>query len=197
MKHYCGCHHPLIPVESPHMVRLSFPSWSWAGWSGGAEYFYSSEALSRVMWRDVSTGELFSSEEYRGPDTVRSNWVKSKEISVFQSYYEENTPHMQFLHPTALDYQNRSREFIKRGSEVLEFHTLSAKFQISDHGRGGPIGRCDDGVHKICNMGEYNKKGLQSWGRQCPRNNRMFAKIRTFRVSFYFPEPQFAFRFFV
>ncbi len=138
-----------------------FPSWSWAGWSGGAMYCYYGEALSRILWRDVSTGELFSSEEYRGPDATSSNWVKLQEPSLYQSYHEENTPDMLFLHTTAFDHRSRSRQFVKGGSDVLEFRTLSAKFQISEHLDLGPIGRCEVGLHKLCPMGLNNNNGVR------------------------------------
>jgi hypothetical protein len=138
-----------------------FPSWSWAGWSGGAMYCYRVEALSRILWRDVSNGELFSSEEYRGSDATSSCWIKLQEPSLYQSYHEENTPDLLFLHPTALDYQSRSRKFIQDGSDVLNFRTLSAKFQISGHLKHGPIGRCQTGLHKLCSMGVYNQTRVE------------------------------------
>ena len=140
-----------------------FPSWSWAGWSGGINSPYHTEAISRVMWRDGSTGELFSSAEYRAPS---SNWTKlEKSRSLNQAYQENSMPDLWFLNPTALDYQSRSRQFLKAESEVLhlvlQFRTLSAKFQIRGHHDCGSIANPAAGVHKLCSRGIYNTDGIK------------------------------------
>jgi len=148
-----------------------FPSWSWAGWMGGARYWMGAEVLSRVIWRDGSDDGQFSLEEYRQPGANHgnaiSNWIKTGPSVVYDSYHEYENPHMLFLHPIAPENQRQARHFVRDGSGQLHFRTLSVELSITGHHAPEEfaIMSCrslvhpeDAENHRLCSLRIYNKE---------------------------------------
>jgi Heterokaryon incompatibility protein (HET) len=96
--------------------EISFPSWSWAGWIGPVRYTWE-ERLSRVKWVHPSSGELFTSDDYRSPFPStsphqqtnsnsrslqwRKKWTEQKTTSGFRYFYHASNPDIWFRNPTA------------------------------------------------------------------------------------------------
>jgi len=161
-----------------------FPSWSWAGWIGGVQYWLGTRVLSRVNWKDVLTDGHFSSHDFRRPLAGRDNqfqWVESKpsEFSSIEdiSYHDSGQPNMHFVHPIAPQPTRLLREHIRHSSNALQFCTLFVKLGVNgDHvSATGSIVVCYSLVdptkerHQLCSLKIRNKDGVVVGAVHVPR----------------------------
>ena len=122
-----------------------FPSWTWAGWVGEVRY-WPNLAISRVQWKDASSKQYFTSNQFRSPYSstnsetwYKNDWIegnpriKRREEWVYDlCYYQAKKPEMVFLHPV-VDRSNvpdcRLPVHVSPGrTECLEFRCPAAIF---------------------------------------------------------------------
>jgi hypothetical protein len=169
-----------------------FPSWSWAGWVGGVEY-WPNLGLSRVEWRDAYTNKYFTSSRFRRPQSAepgdawfQHEWVRGNPGFDREEwwpydlcYYEKENPDMLFLHPVSKGSNSGewgSLIHIHPGSQHLRLKCMSTRFNITgEHGDPllSTIVPCTGGKHTVCALKAFNSVGRLAGTVQIPSSSAL------------------------
>ncbi|KAI9663660.1 MAG: hypothetical protein M1821_007150 [Bathelium mastoideum] len=147
-----------------------FPSWSWAGWTGGARYWEEEDILPCVQFKDFLSDEWISCEDYRSPISIHgeestSSWSQDERFGWIR-HSHPSTPGLFFVHPTASKALRKHRQLIQKDSSRLHIRALMAKVDIANiSGEHAPRSTniaqpCEHTHHTLCYLAIRDNEGV-------------------------------------
>ena len=136
-----------------------FPSWSWAGWSAGVQYWEENNVISCLQYKDHFSGDWITMTDYRSPKSTCAQeyaalWDHSERFG-WNRCSQPSQPDSYFVHPTAPKEERHAHRLLQDDSHRLNVLGLFAVITLTEqHASNGAniVKACTEHEHTICSL---------------------------------------------